>query len=268
MRSLPSVLLLVPALACTPNYGVAGKTGSVDGGADTGSDGAEDEDFSAYDGAVLEILSPASGSFLPLGEPADFEAVLTDVDGNELEFDEVLWTSNLDADWSATGLSAELSDMPAGMNSFTAVAALPNGDRVADAVGGVVVQAEDTGVYAGNMVLIASGDYNGTPISASCVGGAIVTVAADGETASGSSNCVISLLGFSQEAPHAFEFELADGEVTGSAALDLFIPISFEVAGDVGDGSIQASWASNVLGYLDLEGSLEVERVTRDISGE
>ncbi|WP_298805908.1 hypothetical protein [uncultured Lentibacter sp.] len=39
---------------------------------------------------------------------------------------------------------------------------------------------------------------------------------------------------------------------------------SFETDGEVDDGVLVADWADNVLGFADIAGSMELERVTRD----
>ncbi len=260
------------AAACTPDY----STGKVDDGAVDGTDEVEpgeDEDDGLdpedFDGATLSIRSPADGAFLPLGEPVTFEAELLDADGAPLDYDDITWTTSLDADWAAVGLSAELDDLPVGQHTFRATAILPNGSQVTDAVGGVLVQHEAAGVYAGNMILDATGEYEGTPITTSCVGGAVITVDAYGEGATGQSTCVLSLLGFNQEATHVFELEISGDELFGSASVDLgFVGVDFDAEGELDDGVLEASWADNLYGFVELEGTLEVERVTRSVTGD
>ena len=153
-------------------------------------------------------------------------------------------------------------------HTFRATALLPNGDQVTDVVGGILVQHEDAGVYAGNMVLDATGEFEGTPITASRIGAAVLVVDAYGETASGDSTCLLSL-GFSQELQHQFAFDVSSGDLDGSATVDAgFFAQDFDATGELDDGALSATWGDNLFGFADLEGRLEVERVTRDLSGE
>jgi hypothetical protein len=272
MRASALVPLLL-AIGCTPDFseGRNAPDGVVDDdtvGGDT-SDGEDEVDPADFDGATLAIVSPADGAFLPLGETVTFAAELLDADGAPMDYADITWTTSIDADWSAVGAVADLDDLPIGQNTFRATAILPNGDQVTDAVGGVLVQPEDAGVYAGNMILDATGEYEGTPITTSCVGGAVITIDAWGETATGSSTCVLSLLGFNQEATHVFDLDLSEGDLTGSASIDLgFVGVDFDAEGAVSDGSLEAEWADNLYGFVELDGTLEVERVTRSVTGE
>lgn len=261
---------LTLAVGCTPDYSqnkVAGD-GTLDGASDSG-DADEEIDPAAFDGATLAIVSPADGAFLPLGEAVTFTAELLDADGAPLDYDDITWTTSLDAEWSVVGASTELDDLPIGQHTFRATAILPNGSQVTDAVGGVLVQAEAAGVYAGNMILDATGEYEGTPITTSCVGGAVMTVDAAGERVTGESTCVLSLLGFNQEATHVFDLAVEGDEIVGAATVDLgFLAVDFEAAGQVSDGVLEATWSDNLYGFVELDGTLEVERVTRSVTGE
>jgi hypothetical protein len=259
---LSCLLSLGFVAACTPDY----THSKTQNGA---LDGDEEENIEQYDGATIHIVSPIDGAFLPLGEPTSFEAELTDANGDPLDYAEIMWTTSATDEWTAEGASAEMDDVPEGQHTFYATAILPNGDQVTDAVGGVLVQHEDAGVYAGNMILDATGDYEGTPITASCIGAAIITVDALGETATGTSTCLLSLLGFSQEATHVFALELEGGDLFGSASVDLgFVAVDFEAVGEVSDGEMQAAWSDSLLGYVELDGTLEVERITRNLTGQ
>ena len=267
MRITALVPLLL-AMGCTPDFS-EGRT--ANGAVDASDSGNADEEIDPadFDGATLSIVSPADGAFLPLGETVTFAAELLDADGAPMDYADITWTTSIDAAWSAMGAEANLDDLPIGQHTFRATAILPNGDQVTDAVGGVLVQHEDAGVYAGNMILDATGEYEGTPITTSCVGGAVITVDALGETATGSSTCVLSLLGFNQEATHIFELSLSDGDLSGSARVDLgFVGVDFEAQGAVSGGVLEAEWADNLYGFVELDGTLEVSRVTRSVTGE
>ncbi|MCK6516937.1 hypothetical protein L6R46_17990, partial [Myxococcota bacterium] len=105
LRLLP----LLGLFACAPDYKVEGEvqdTG-VPSGADADSGGATDDSEAFLDevwaGATLRVLAPASGDFLPLGEPADFEAVVYDAAGNPTDFSDITWGSDIDGAWLPTG---------------------------------------------------------------------------------------------------------------------------------------------------------------------
>lgn len=262
MARSPSIPLLMLFAACTPDYGVKGSdSGTVD--TDTGD---TEEDLSVYEGATLQIQAPAAGAYLPLGEPATFAAAVLDADGNELSDIEVVWTSDIDTAWGATSATFEDDTLEVGTHTLTARASLPNGAVVSDRAGAILVQHEDAGTYVGNMILDVAGEFQGTPLTASCIGAAIVVVDATGEIADGGSDCIISLFGFEQSASVVFEFGVDDGDVEGESAVDLsFIQYGFETTGDVGDGTLSAVWSDNVFGFADIAGSMELERVTRDV---
>ena len=49
-------------------------------------------------------------------------------------------------------------------------------------------------------------------------------------------------------------------------AFDLIgFDLPFSSEGAIGDGDIYASWGGNMLGIADIEGALEVGRVTRSV---
>lgn len=265
MPRAQTLLLLAPLLtsaaACTPDYGVKGGEGGVAGDGDTGAE----VDPADYDGATLQILEPEAGDFLPLGEEASFTAVVLDADGNEMSEVEVNWTSDIDSDWGAVASTFDDDSLVVGTHTLTARAWLPNGAVVTDRAGAVLVQHEDAGTYVGNMVLDVSGEFQGAPLTASCIGAAVVVVDGWGEVATGNSDCIISLLGFAQEATIVFDLGVEDGEIAGESALDLsFIQYGFETGGDVEDGVLVADWGENVLGFADITGAMELERITRD----
>ena len=128
-HALITLTAALSSLACSPKYNVIG--------IDTGSEEEEEEQID-YSNATLRIVSPTSGSFVPYNELSSFEAELLDKDGNPLAFDEITWTSSVDSAWDPTGLSFEDNTLDVGLHDITAQVALPNGDRVAYSVGGVL----------------------------------------------------------------------------------------------------------------------------------
>ena len=262
------------SLGCRSDQEVKTNEGSVDA---TGNEldeeeeleEEEEEDYSMYEGAYLLILSPQSGDFLPWDEETDFEAVLFGADDRALPFEDIYWSSDVDMTWAKLGTDFEDDSLDVGTHALTAVVDLPNGSRLAHTVGGVLVQHENAGIYTGDMNVGVSLEFDGTPVGASCIGGATIVVDAYAETATGESTCTIDLLGYAEfDLRHEFEFELDEEEMSGEAliALELFgFDLPFATEGEIDSGDILASWGGNMLGFADIDGTLEVGRVTRSV---
>jgi hypothetical protein len=265
-----SLAALSLTLGCRSDNELKSGEGAVD--ATVGADEEleeEEEDFSMYDGATLVIISPESGQFLPWEEEADFEAVVFDADGRALPFEEIYWSSNVDNTWAKLGQDFEDDSLDVGTHAITAVADLPNSSRLVHTAGGVLVQHVDAGIYTGDMRVGVTIEFEGTPIGTSCIGGATIIVDAYGETALGESTCTIDLLGYAEfDLRHEFDFELDQEEMEGEAliAFDLIgFDLPFASEGAIGDGDIYATWSGSMLGIADIEGTLEVGRVTRSV---
>ena len=143
--------MLLLLLACDPDYKITtGDSGTfADGTADSGP--SQEELDAIWDGARLVIDSPQSGAFLPLGTSSQFKATVYDKDGNATDFDDVGWSSDVDTAWSLLGHDVTDSTLSVGRHAITAEADLPNGDRLAYTVGGVLVQSPYAGIYTGTM---------------------------------------------------------------------------------------------------------------------
>jgi hypothetical protein len=236
------------------------------GGIDTASTSATTEDFSEWDGAVLEILSPTANEFLALGEESEFEFVMWSADGDPLnpaELDNVIWRSSLDATWS--GFSAEFDDddLSVGTHTIKASATLPNGQDVFDAVGGVLVQHENAGTYAG--LVITSTEVDETQVS--CAGGAVMVVDANGEGSYGEATCYLGFQGQEIELIYEFNLEFDGSEAGGVVEIKIGgWGIPFDYIGSIYNGSITGEWTGTISGLADIDGSLDVERISRDTS--
>jgi hypothetical protein len=122
------------------------------------------------------------------------DAEVLDLNGEPLDFDGIVWTSDqVEGEPIFLGKSGE-AELDWGIHAITATADLPNGDRLQYTVGGVRVQGRHTGVYAGNMNITISGEYQGTPIEAACVGGLDFVVDMSGEILEGSGRCTLNLI--------------------------------------------------------------------------
>ena len=259
--------MLLFLFACN-NSGVIAASGEIDTAAP--EEALEElEDDSAWDGAWMEVISPTSGAFLPLGEPASFEAIIYTADGEVSDFDEITWRSDLDDAFAPIGASFTDDSLDVGTHALTAEALLPNGDRLVYTMGGVLVQHEDAGTYVGNVVVDVSVTYNKTEYSAGCTGAVTLIVDVYGETAIGESTCTLSLLGYDQDTSYEFDLDLSEGSLSGDATVDLSIVTqSFDLDGYLSEGVLGGSWDDDIYGYVGVAGELEAERITRSVSGE
>lgn len=280
-----SLLFLLSAAACSPGYavipveegvtddtggalpddgGTAGDTGLGDTGTDTGTDGGTTEpDYSEWDGATLVVLSPASGAFLPYGEDASFEAVVYDASGEPTDFDAITWSSDLDEGWLREGAAFTDDALDVGTHALTATAQLPNGDRLAYTIGGVLVQSAFAGTYTGEVNI--DGAY--TTYAVGCSGPAILYIDAYGDKAWGDASCLISLLGYDLDMVFEFDMELEDEGLIGSASIDFsgWFSLPFDMDATVSDeGAIHSEFE---LDYGDLTawGGMDLERFSREL---
>jgi hypothetical protein len=276
---------LIPLFICLSgcsDYAIkvptAGLTGSVvdeveDEEVDAENDEEEEEqeeDWWVYEGAVIRILEPESGAFLPWSEENDFVAVVQTPEGEEIAVDDVSWQSDVDDAWTLTGTNLVDDSIDIGKHNITAEVTLPDGSRLAHTVGGVLVQHEDAGTYVGDMILSMDTSVGETPVGTSCVGAAIIVVDEYGEVATGDSACTLDLLGYATfEVDHGFEYELNDYNLDGNAYVNIpFVgfALPFGSDGSITDGLIMTSWEGGVAGVLELSGVLEVSRITREVT--
>jgi len=258
VRSIYLLALSFPLLAaCRSDNAVVGLD-------EEEGDVVEEEPVDPYEGATLEILSPAPNAFLPYGEESDFEAVVLDKNGEPLIFDEINWNSKNDEAWTHQGSGFSSDALDVGTHLLRVNADLPNGERIFDAVGGILVQAEHAGTYAGSVIVAADMGE----LQVGCAGGAIMVIDVYGEEAVGEAECILSMQGQVMELGYVFDLELDDQNLDGEAALSVYgyeMPTDFE--GEVTDDSeIGGFWEQSVFGYMDLAGELRIERVSRDTS--
>ena len=247
-------------------------TGETEDPEDTGDpeDTDDQEDFGEYEGAIIRIVDPPSGSFLPYGEDYAYEAVILTPEGDSIEFNEINWASDLDEAWLPEGSSFVDDTIDVGSHNITATATLPDGSRIAHTVGGVLVQHEDAGTYVGDMIINVDVEVEGVPVGTSCIGAAILVVDAYGETAEGSSDCTLDVLGyFSFEVAHTFEYELDENALDGNAFIAIpFLGsgIPFPSEGEIDSGQLVSDWVGGFPGFADIAGTLDVNRLTREIT--
>jgi hypothetical protein len=287
-RPLFSVLMLT-ITGCGPDYGVEVNEGGLTDGSSQDTidedgfdnanddevppeedDGLSEEEIAAFEGAMIHIIHPESGDFLAYGDTHDFEAVIETPDGELLDFDEVDWTSDIDNAWAPIGGRFDDDSIDVGSHNISAVAVLPDGSRVAHTVGGVLVQHEAAGTYVGDMIISLDMEYGGTPVGTSCIGSALVVVDAYGEIAEGESACTLDLLGYiTFEIDHSFEYDLDEDTLDGNAFVNipfLGVGLPFPSEGGIGDGDIETNWEGTFGGVANIAGTLEVSRITREIT--
>jgi hypothetical protein len=223
----------------------------------------EDSEELQWKEATLSVLSPEPSAFINMEEEYLFEAVIQDPNGNDLDFTEIEWQSSVDSNWNPVGQNFQ-DTLSVGQHTITAHAALPNGDRLTYAVGGVLVQHPDAGIYAGTTT-IDNTINNDTTFS--CSGGITITVQADGEKGTGEAECIMSFNGNDIPSNYNFELDISDGIVDGTAALDLLlIQQNFPLTGSIDNGELEATWTTSVslflIGDIEISGSMELSRVS------
>ena len=250
-------LLLVSLLAACDN-----STGVVDL---EGEDALNDApDYSAYDNATLRIVEPASGAFLALEEVHDFTATLTGADGAPLDVEDISWTSSVDSTWEQTGVAFQDDTLDVGTHDITAEIELPNGDRLAHTVGGVLVQSKYAGTYAG----LFSANVTYDVYTVACSGAALIIVDPYGENATGTADCLISLGGYDVQAQYIFDLQNDDGVLSGTASADIggLFQYPFDATGtlDPASDTLEITFGGDVFGLMTIDAAVGTERVSLD----
>ncbi len=280
-----AILLLSPALLhCDSRVGILPKdtatlvdtvqdhdTGSRDTGSPTEAlDTAEPTDtadYSAWESASLKILNPESGDFLLLAEAAEFQAMVYDSWGEPTDFDDIQWTSDIDATWTPTGDYFVTDSLTAGEHALTASAELPNGDRLAYSIGGVLVQSAYSGTYTGTIIVDGTANLFGTDLWLTCAGSSTLVVDIYGEAVTGDASCLASLGGYYDlTISYLIDAVNSDGSIEGQASVD-FSWFTYDMAmeGSLSeDGDMEISFADDVYGYFDLAGDISAIRISRD----
>ena len=207
---------------------------------DATDDDDDTVDTSMWDGSELLVHSPMSGSFVPLSDPMHLEGEVIDADGESTDFDEIVWTTDQDAEFEYIGAMGDVEDFPVGEHVIKATAELPNGDRLIYAVGGVLVQHEYAGVYSGTVNINIDMEIQGYPISASCVGSTDFLVDPYGEILEGSGACIASVMGM----------------------LDL--DVSLIIQGEIYDELVDGTISIDIAGWFELPSTFNGEFVSSD----
>jgi hypothetical protein len=219
----------------------------------------------AWDTAMLSILSPASGAFVPMEEDAMFEAVVVDADGDEMDWDAIDWSTSADAGWAYSGTSFS-APLEVGNHDITASTRLPNGDRLAMTVGDVLVQSVYAGTYTGTVYVEITIEYKSVPYTVSCAGATTIIVDREGEAAVGDSTCLVSLMGYDMDLAMSMDTTNDDGALDGQMAVSMVLfDVGIAAAGTVTqDGQLELDFADDVYGYAEIAGSVSATRLSRD----
>ena len=226
----------------------------------------EPEDFSMWEEASLRILSPQPAQLIPIGEEQEFTATIIDTEGNTLPLEEaeIVWKSDIDEHWTSSDFSFNNDSLSAGIHIIEAQAILPNNNRLTYALGGIKVQHPYAGTYSGTTTINATiTDWNGNETIVSCAGAATLIVNLEGTKATGDSACILQLFGQAQETTYDFDIDIQENDLSGLAIADLVIAQrDFPLTGTISEDGMTASWADLVYGTVDVEGALDLEKIS------
>lgn len=230
------------------------------------TDTADPIDQAYWRGVELTVLSPRSGSFIPLGTLVHLEAALTDAEGAPASWTDVHWTTDQDEQFEFVGLVGDVPDFPVGDHVITAKTILLGGDQLSYAVGGVLVQHELAGVYAGVVNVGLDTTIQAYPVSTNCVGSVDFVVDPYGETLSGSGSCIASVAGmFDLPLDLLIDATITGADVQGTLGVDVggwfSLPAPFSgvfTASDRMEGTFSYQY-----GGTSLMGDIDAHRVAR-----
>lgn len=221
-----------------------------------------------WDEATLRIVEPASGDFLALEDQHTFRAEITDAAGNPLPLDgvEIVWSASSDEAWTQTGAEFDDDTLAVGLQDVTAEVVLPNDDRLAHTIGGLLVQSRYAGTYSGlfNTNIAVQG------YAAGCGGAVTLVVDPYGQVATGDATCVVSLMGFEMQAAYVFDLDNANGTITGTTALDLFgwdglaFPSTGQLEPETGTLDLTFGVDPAVAQFIAVDGAVDADRVSRE----
>ncbi len=231
----------------------------------TGPDLLEDaeDEHPEFDSATLAVHSPVSADILFLEEPVMLDAEILDEDGNPMDFDEIVWELNDEFDPIHVGSFGEV-EIDWGIHEFIVTADLPNGDRLQTVIGGVRVQGRHSGIYSGNFQMNIDAEFQGTPVTASCLGGLDFVIDMSGENITGENGaCTINLFVLGEfDVNYAVDGAVGDDDVEGDVQIDLGlfdVPVGWE--GEIDEGEMFADFAGTAI-LFDFNGAIEAHRVS------
>jgi len=239
------------------------ETTDTDDTTDETTDTGTEPDYSEWDGATLQILTPASGEFLPYGEDSAFEAVVYNAAGEPTDFSDIVWDSDIDDGWAQTASAFSDDSLDVGVHALTATAELPNGDRLVYTIGGLLVQSQYAGTYSGTAEI--DGAY--TEYAIGCSGPATIYIDAYGEESWGNASCLISLLGYDLDMVFDWEMELDGDTMEGSATVDFsgLFELPFDIDATINEDNVIDTEFDTDLGDLTVAGGMTLSQISRDV---
>ena len=231
----------------------------------TGPDLLDDEEdlFEEFDGATLQVYSPLPAEIVFLEDGIALDAEIISADGEVMEFEDIVWETDTEFEPIHVGTYTEM-DLDWGIHTFTVTAELPNGDRLQTLIGGVRIQGRHTGVYSGNFAINIDIEFQGTPITASCLGGLDFVVDMSGENIHGEDGqCTINLfimgeMDVNYGVEGAIDDQTAEGDI--QINLGLFdVPVGFD--GEIDDGQMFTDFEGNIVLFA-FTGAIDAHRVS------
>ena len=223
----------------------------------------EEEDLPEFDTATLAVHSPQYADIVFLEEAFVLDAEVLDGDGVPMEFDDITWELNDEEAPLYEGAYGEV-DLEHGIHNFTVTANLPNGDRLVTQIGAVRVQGRHSGIYTGDFQLNIDADFQGTPITASCLGGLDFIIDMAGETIIGDDGgCTVNLFILGEmDIAYGLNGDVGDINVAGDLSINLGffdLPVGYE--GEIGDGELYAGFEGTAI-LFDFTGAIDASRVS------
>ncbi|TVQ88779.1 MAG: hypothetical protein EA397_16410 [Deltaproteobacteria bacterium] len=244
--------------------GCAGQLRVNEAEQELGSDQVDQEselDTSRYDGASLRIVEPSSASFLPWGDSHTFRAEVRSAQGELLEsVDEIRWSSSADVSWEPVEPVFSDDRLDVGLHDLTAEVQLPNGDRLAHTVGGVLVQAESAGTYVGTV----TANFTLSDFPVNCAGTSTLVVDPYGELVDGTATCVGGLGDVEIPLDFVVEADHEAGDVDGVVAVRVMaFSLDFGSEGSLQGEDLGMDFRGELFGS-DLNGRVRTRRISRD----
>jgi hypothetical protein len=216
-----------------------------------------------FEGASLIVHSPASASINYTEFGLELSAEVLNADGEPIEFEDITWTFARDEDPAFVGLESVL-DLDYGIYDLTVTADLPGGSRLQTNLSSIRMQGERTGIYAGNLLMAADMDFQGTAFTATCLGGMTFVVGMDGETLHGDGGCSMILVIIDPiDVAYALGGEVDGADASGAIGLDLagFFEIPVDWEGSFEGEDFSAGFAGSAI-LFEFEGSIDATRIS------
>lgn len=238
-------------------------------GTGTSTGAGESSTGEAFGRVHLEVFEPQGASIHLLGEPVPLYAELRDEDDLPVDFDDVVWQSEAGGPTLLQGLEGEASLDP-GIYDITAVARLPNDDRLETQIADVRVQSRWTGRYEGDVTMVIAVEFQGFPVSSVCEGPLSMVVGLDGEAFTVEpGGCTINAAIASFDAQYTLEGSFQSGVGMGTITYDvaggLFqieLPWTGAFIEDGFGGSFDGMVSIPLVGDAPVDGTLAADLTT------